>query len=888
MLMISGLSVDVASFLRKPFFLLFISLLMVFPHVAFSQNSRNQEIIDSLRYIADTSHGRNRVFALRCLANELVEKGFPGSKDQYFSLLSEALDLSEEMGYKDEINNLRRIIGRELAEAGFFRESLPYARAVIDSTSGLNTTTDSNLMMGGYSVLSLAYRGLGKYDSALYFLNKALKIGEHIVSRNTLASTYLQLAGLYISMGDPLAALESHKEAYYIKKNSRDPQDRENIGAFSRVLGYSFMTNGNYKMALRYFREADSLYGNMQDKSLRVKVYHTQQAANIARVYQHWGKLDSALLFRQLALQRFSDYGIGETNINVPNQYCYIGTIYREQGDFRQAQEFFNRSLVLRKQIKDSLGVGMCLDEMAEMARLKGDHQQAVNMLQEALSWKTSFRVGEIDPFRHSQWLESRSETYLYLGKVFADWDKPADALLYYDTSLMLCRRINFLRGMSIAEFYRGLAWQQKGEQDTAMRYFQRSLELARRMDNRHLEARALAGIAGLKIILNEIPAALSYYETALAIYIENGFIREIPEIYLRLGQTFVKSGNRLRAVDMLNKAYEHSGALGMINIQSEAALLLAELYENAGNQSMAVYFLKEYILFHDSVFKIETHRQLSEMQALHESQQQQMTIRQLNQENELNIYRANRSEYVIISLGAIVIIILLFVVLFIRQVQLRNQQSAMLNQQQLFRVQMNPHFIFNSLTHIQHYIFARDPMKAGKYLAVFAKLMRNILEHSRCDQITLREEIETISRYLELQQLRFENKLVYELIVDESLDQDLTEIPPMLAQPFIENAIEHGIRNKEGRGSVFVRIFTRDHAIVFEIEDDGIGRKKAALLKEKKQHNHQSTAVILTQSRLQNLWGKKKPNDIFEIRDLYDLNGSPAGTLVRFLIPES
>ena len=130
------------------------------------------------------------------------------------------------------------------------------------------------------------------------------------------------------------------------------------------------------------------------------------------------------------------------------------------------------------------------------------------------------------------------------------------------------------------------------------------------------------------------------------------------------------------------------------------------------------------------------------------------------------------------------------------------------------------------------------------------------------------------------------EEKLDYEINVDEGIDPELTEIPPMLAQPFIENAIEHGIRNKEDRGKVMVRIRKENGYLLYEVEDDGVGRTKAAELQTDKQKDHESTAVSLTRSRLQSLWGRKKPGKVFEILDLIDEDGKPSGTLVRFKVP--
>ncbi|HSG68264.1 MAG TPA: histidine kinase, partial [Bacteroidales bacterium] len=311
----------------------------------------------------------------------------------------------------------------------------------------------------------------------------------------------------------------------------------------------------------------------------------------------------------------------------------------------------------------------------------------------------------------------------------------------------------------------------------------------------------------------------------------------------------------------------------------------LAMLLEAKGDLKQANFYLRQYSATRDSIFTLESHKQLAEMQALHESQRQQLEIERLEQDNEINAMRYDRSRYAVISLGGMMVIIILFAILLIRQNSIRNQQRVLENQQKLFRSQMNPHFIFNSLTNIQHYIFSKDSYTAGKYLAIFAKLMRNILNNSRQERITLRNEVETIQQYLDLQKLRMDEKLEYSLEVDEDLDQEIVEIPPMLAQPFIENAIEHGLRNKEGAGILSIRIMKNGKSLIYEIEDNGVGRKKAAEYMEKRHRDHQSMAVSLTRSRLQSLWGRKKVKAL-KIIDLMDAEGNARGTRVLLKVP--
>jgi sensor histidine kinase YesM len=196
----------------------------------------------------------------------------------------------------------------------------------------------------------------------------------------------------------------------------------------------------------------------------------------------------------------------------------------------------------------------------------------------------------------------------------------------------------------------------------------------------------------------------------------------------------------------------------------------------------------------------------------------------------------------------------------------------------------MNPHFIFNSLIAIQSYIYKQDAVKAGDYLARFADLIRIILENSREEFVILEKEIKMLKAYLELQDLRFENKFDYQIQIDEELDTSATQIPPMMAQPFIENAIEHGIRHKETKGYVKISIQKTGKEILWIVEDDGVGRKNAKELSKRK--DHRSMATSITSDRLKILSKKEKQKFILEIDDMVDKDLNPLGTQVMFSVP--
>ncbi|MDY0201077.1 MAG: histidine kinase [Tenuifilaceae bacterium] len=236
---------------------------------------------------------------------------------------------------------------------------------------------------------------------------------------------------------------------------------------------------------------------------------------------------------------------------------------------------------------------------------------------------------------------------------------------------------------------------------------------------------------------------------------------------------------------------------------------------------------------------------------------------------------------------SVVVVSISIFVLVLVGRVRRKDKRKIIELEQRLLLSQMNPHFVFNSLTAIQSYIFRSDPYMAGKYLASFSKLVRLILENSRVQSITIAKEKETIEHYLDLQLLRFDSKFDYTIEVCPDIDPEHHLLPPMLAQPFIENAIEHGIIHLSTRGQIAIRYILQDNKIVLEVEDNGIGIKETAQLDETNRTKHQSMATRITRERLKNLsriYGEHVDLKIIDLGD--SLMPDSQGTLIRFVIP--
>ncbi len=260
--------------------------------------------------------------------------------------------------------------------------------------------------------------------------------------------------------------------------------------------------------------------------------------------------------------------------------------------------------------------------------------------------------------------------------------------------------------------------------------------------------------------------------------------------------------------------------------------------------------------------------------------------IQLLEKEKELQEERAQRSILFLIGSGILVVLIIIIAILFIRQKKSRIEQEKTNLQQKLLRSQMNPHFVFNSLSSIQGFITEKDPKTASRYLSRFAKLIRNILDSSVEEFIPLAEEIASIENYLELQKVRYEGKFDYTIEVDENIDIETMTLPPMLAQPFIENSIEHGFKHKKSKGIIKIRFGLKNNLIRFEVKDDGIGREKAMEILKEQNKGHRSMATDITRECLQVLNKRLSRKINLVITDLKDDKGNPAGTKVTFDIP--
>lgn len=199
---------------------------------------------------------------------------------------------------------------------------------------------------------------------------------------------------------------------------------------------------------------------------------------------------------------------------------------------------------------------------------------------------------------------------------------------------------------------------------------------------------------------------------------------------------------------------------------------------------------------------------------------------------------------------------------------------------------QMNPHFVFNALNTVQSFIFTNDRENASDYLSKFSELTRMILDMSNKEKISLAEEIKALTLYLELEKRRFEDSISYQIVINENINPDMVQIPSMLIQPYVENAIKHGLLHKKGEQKLKIEFVRENNAVIAFIDDNGIGRKKSQELKAKKPSSHKSFASEANSKRLELLNQGRKNTISIEYLDKIDSYGNSLGTMVILAIP--
>lgn len=388
--------------------------------------------------------------------------------------------------------------------------------------------------------------------------------------------------------------------------------------------------------------------------------------------------------------------------------------------------------------------------------------------------------------------------------------------------------------------------------------------------------------LANISLKKEEYERALKYTDEVLTY--EGSFTHNhtFTDAYNYQGAALLRLNRVDEAINSLEKAWEYAGAENTVISKERVLRNLQKAYAMHGDYKKAYENMELLKLYTDTLLREDNVRIVNELETKYQTEKKEQQVRELSQQNEINELKLRQRNIWIIVLVVVALLVAGSIYFVSRQRLLKQQQEALENRLLSLRVQLNPHFIFNALTAVQNYMLGgKDLREAVRYLSNFAKVMRAFLEYNQEEKITLDKELNALELYVGIQKLRFNNGFEFDVEMDEELDPEEVLVPPMILQPLIENAIEHGIRNLDN-GKITLKYELQDDHLVMRLTDNGIGRKKAGESSPKSEEKT-SLATRITKERIALLNRKAEGKYSLEIRDL---NEDGTGTEVIFKIP--
>ena len=698
-----------------------------------------------------------------------------------------------------------------------------------------------------------------------------------------LPTTYIRLTRIIYLLFILHSTLQAHILSSNNELNEKEIVAKNDTNKVKLLfqIGNQFM-DGPSDSLVFYYKKALSLINE------RILFYKTDSISNdeLIRVYLRFkmrayielgieyffrSNYDKALEYYFKALKVANETGDEET---VSECQSEIAIVYKNQGKYDLALKYNQKALNYARSSGDSSWAAVCYANQGTIYLKKGYFTLALNNYLKAL--KTFEKLGQ---------KRRMGACYLNVGRIYAGQLDFVPAAGYYKLALTNARETG--NKMNLADGYMSMGeiWLKKQQTDKARMYLDSARAILNESGYSHRMDDCFAFIGDTYKLDRDYDKAEEYYSRSLELSTRENDLPGMSESLHNLAEVEYLKNNLSQAQEFGHKSLAAAKEAGNPESLKASWEILSKIYEAAGDDTKALAAYKMYSIFKDSLFSQSKYRAIREAEAKYETEKKEQQLNLLARQNEVQELKLSRRRNLLYALGAGIVLVLLFSYLLIRQNRIQSKQKAIELEQRLLRLQMNPHFIFNTLIAIQSYIYNSEPLQAGDFLAKFADLIRLTLEHSRVEFVPLNDELKMLTVYLDLQVLRFDNKFDYTLTVDKTPDKEIVTIPPMFAQPFVENAIEHGLRYKQGEGHLnIIYEKTSNRCMTVTVEDDGVGRKKAEEIEKKDQHR--SHAMEITQERLAVLTKKYNHKYTLEVFDLKDNNNNISGTCVRITLP--
>ena len=550
-----------------------------------------------------------------------------------------------------------------------------------------------------------------------------------------------------------------------------------------------------------------------------------------------------------------------------------MGHIYYYQGEYQQALNNYYRCLNCAK--KDSIP-----STLSHLYNWIGVTYRAMGQYEEAL-------INYFFALKYDEQTEDHKDLVNIqnnIGVIYRTQKKNELALTSYLKALKACKaqKNEFKTVISLMNI--GACYQDLGNITKAEKYRKKALEIAKHKEDKLLLLHSYNNMGSLYEYKGNIDSALIFFSNALQLSKKMAWKGQMAITYINVGRMHSLQKHYIDALAYIKNGLEMAKENKQLEYIQMAYKELVKIYDIKQDWGKAYYYNKALLEIKDTLNRDVIINKLEELKALYEVDQQQQQIKLLSQKNEIQSLLLSQKNLWIGSLLLALILIIIIGILIFRQYQLKSQHQTLVIRQKMLMLQMNPHFMFNSLTSIQSWILENEE-NALIYLSRLANLMRQILQNSRKEFISISEEVDTLNNYLSLQKIRFEDKLNYDVYIDPAIDSNNVMLPPMLGQPFIENAIEHGYSDDILEQQLYIRITKFNNSLKYEIEDNG----KGLIKNNTRDNNHLSLAITITKERL-DLLQRDHPQlkNNLEIINKKDKNPIEHGVIIVFYLPIS
>ena len=545
--------------------------------------------------------------------------------------------------------------------------------------------------------------------------------------------------------------------------------------------------------------------------------------SNYPKALQNFKK---AQLYYEALIDKDSGVDAKKIKNGLARAYASAAVVYSEENGYADALENYFKALQLYQEIGHKIGISKAYNNIGIVYKSQQKLAKALEYFQKAL--KIQQEIGE----------QTVAVTLTNIGAIYFEQRQYPQALDYYSKAEKSFGKIDNQRGNALLHNYLGDYYSAQHDQNKALEFYDESLKL----------------YAGLQ---NKFGAALVHYN---------------------IGRLQFDQKNYTDALQNTTQSLNLAKEIGVLDQKAESEKLLSEIYGALSDPSKSLVHFKAYIAVRDSLQNEENNKRFLRAEMNFEYEKREALLHEKNKhQHQLTLF---------LIVGLLLFLGLIFVTynrLLIKR-RLTLQKDVAEYEQKALHLQMNPHFVFNCLGSISSFIVQNGTDSAIMYLSKFSKLMRLTLEYSKGSLIPIDKEIESLQNYLELEQLRFNNKFGFSIHATAAIEDDMG-LPPLLIQPFVENAILHGVVPKEGNGMISVVFDVADNQLVCTITDDGIGFSKSKALKENSVAAHQSMALEITRKRLEIIEATTARKANVSISEIVEDN-QVAGTKITLLLP--